>query len=217
MTMKRHVVITGTGRAGTTFLIQLLTELGLDTGIGDPWSSAGFDDTCKAGWEWNIYSPNAPYIIKSPSYCTYLEEMLASGQVRIEHVFVPIRDLFSAAESRRNVQRRSGQAAQAAVNGGHFGTAPAEEQEAVLAQIFHHLFETLAAWDVPHTLLSFPRIVNDRQYLFRKLAPLLRDVDYRDFAQAFARIARPQWVNCFASDGVQRPAPNVTHKPPKAS
>ena len=30
-----HVVISGTGRAGTTFLVQLLTHLGLDTGF-DP-------------------------------------------------------------------------------------------------------------------------------------------------------------------------------------
>jgi ABC-type uncharacterized transport system YnjBCD substrate-binding protein len=215
--MKRHIVITGTGRAGTTFLMQLLTELGLDTGIGDPWSPAGFDADCKAGWEWNIYSPDAPYIIKSPSYCTYLEEMLASGQVRIEHVFVPIRDLFSAAESRRNIQQRSGKAAQAAVNGGHFGDAPAKEQEAILAQIFHHLFETLAAWDVPHTLLSFPRIVNDPQYLFRKLAPLLRGIEYRDFEQAFTRIARPDWVSHFAADSAQRQTPGATRKLPETS
>lgn len=215
--MKRHIVITGTGRAGTTFLMQLLTELGLDTGIGDPWSPVGFNADCKAGWEWNIYAADAPYIIKSPSYCTYLEEMLASGRVRIEHVFVPIRDLFSAAESRRNIQQRSGKVAQAAVNGGHFGDAPAEAQEAVLAQIFHHLFETLAAWDVPHTLLSFPRIVDDPQYLFRKLAPLLRDVKYQDFEQAFTRIARPDWVSHFAADAAQRQMPGATRKPPEAS
>ena len=30
---QHHVIITGTGRSGTTLLIQLLTELGLDTGF----------------------------------------------------------------------------------------------------------------------------------------------------------------------------------------
>lgn len=30
---KHHIIISGTGRAGTTFLVQLLTELELDTGF----------------------------------------------------------------------------------------------------------------------------------------------------------------------------------------
>ena len=34
MTPRRHVVITGTGRAGTSFLVELLTHLGLETGFG---------------------------------------------------------------------------------------------------------------------------------------------------------------------------------------
>jgi hypothetical protein len=31
--MKRHILISGTGRAGTTFLVQLFTALGFDTGF----------------------------------------------------------------------------------------------------------------------------------------------------------------------------------------
>ena len=30
---RRHLVITGVGRSGTTFLVELLTGLGLDTGF----------------------------------------------------------------------------------------------------------------------------------------------------------------------------------------
>ena len=33
LTPRHHVIITGTGRAGTTFLMELLTNLGLDTGF----------------------------------------------------------------------------------------------------------------------------------------------------------------------------------------
>ena len=32
MNCEHKVIITGTGRVGTTFLVHLLTELGLDTG-----------------------------------------------------------------------------------------------------------------------------------------------------------------------------------------
>ena len=33
---KRHLIISGTGRAGTTFLVQLLTVLKRDTGFASP-------------------------------------------------------------------------------------------------------------------------------------------------------------------------------------
>lgn len=32
---KRHIIISGTGRAGATFLVQLFTALGIDTGFTD--------------------------------------------------------------------------------------------------------------------------------------------------------------------------------------
>ncbi|MGO8710482.1 MAG: hypothetical protein ACLQUZ_00180 [Rhizomicrobium sp.] len=35
---RHHVIISGTGRAGTTFLVQLLTALKLDTGYYNPTS-----------------------------------------------------------------------------------------------------------------------------------------------------------------------------------
>ena len=36
MHLKRHTAISGTGRAGTTFLISLFHELGLDVGNINP-------------------------------------------------------------------------------------------------------------------------------------------------------------------------------------
>jgi hypothetical protein len=78
--IRSHVVITGTGRAGTTFLVQLLTCLGLDTGfdintmevlptartahIG----SMGLSPIARAGLEMDIRHAQAPYIVKSPFF-----------------------------------------------------------------------------------------------------------------------------------------------------
>jgi hypothetical protein len=67
---KRHVIISGTGRAGTTFLVQLLTELGLDTGLTD--SHTDIFENCNAGMEKDLREPDAPYIVKSPFLCDYL-------------------------------------------------------------------------------------------------------------------------------------------------
>ena len=73
-TMKHHVIISGTGRAGTTFLVQLLTALGLDTGFDSP--TSGIFENCRAGMEWDLRHPNAPYIIKNPWLCDYLHEIM---------------------------------------------------------------------------------------------------------------------------------------------
>src|SRR5436309_11606939 len=98
---KHHLIISGTGRTGTTFLVQLLTELGLDTGFAD--SRSEIFSNCNAGMELDIRRPDAPYIIKTPRLCNYLDEVLQSGQVIIDHAIIPMRDLYSAAQSRRDV------------------------------------------------------------------------------------------------------------------
>jgi hypothetical protein len=43
MNAKSHILISGTGRAGTTFLVELPTELGFDTGKGH------YNENCHAG------------------------------------------------------------------------------------------------------------------------------------------------------------------------
>jgi hypothetical protein len=80
---RRHIIITGTGRAGTTLLVQLLTVVGLDTGFSDV--TADVDPNCNAGMEWDLRNPNAPYIVKSPWMCDYLDDLLDQGEVTIDY------------------------------------------------------------------------------------------------------------------------------------
>ena len=61
------VIITGTGRAGTTFLVRLLTELGLDTGYTRRNWSRDYFTHCDAGLEHDLAGPDAPYIVKNPA------------------------------------------------------------------------------------------------------------------------------------------------------
>jgi hypothetical protein len=98
---KHHIIISGTGRAGTTFLIQLFTVLGFHTGFTD--LTSAISSTCNAGMECDISSADAPYIIKSPWLCDYLDDVLEGTDIVIDHAIIPIRHLYSAAESRRDV------------------------------------------------------------------------------------------------------------------
>jgi hypothetical protein len=195
---RRHIIITGTGRAGTTLLVQLLTVLGLDTGFSDV--TADVDPNCNAGMEWDLRNPNAPYIVKSPWMCDYLDDLLDQGEVTIDHAIIPVRDLYQAAESRREVTRRN-----AAVDapGGLWHTNSPDEQEMILLEQLYKIIHTIAKRDIPLTLLHFPRLINDPEYLFRKLKFLFETIDYSLFVSQFQTVVRPELAHDFRREATR--------------
>jgi hypothetical protein len=186
------IIITGTGRAGTTFLVRLLTELGQPTGYTrDNWQEDYFSH-CAAGLEHDIADPESPYIVKNPELCSTLSAILARGDIVIDHAIVPLRELEAAALSRIRIGGANGE-----VPGGLVGTSDPERQKAILAERFHELVHTLVAHEIPHTFLLFPRFVQDADYAFEHLRPLLSGIDPGQFRAAFARTADPSLVHTF--------------------
>lgn len=197
---KHHLVITGTGRAGTTFLIQLYTLLGLPTGFSSP--SEAIYENCNAGMERDIQRADAPYILKSPQLCDYLDELLERGDIVVDHAIVPVRDLYSAAESRRAVNRRSDPSLythQSGIPGGLWHTTSPEHQETALTTQLYKLVFTLAKRDIPTTLLHFPRFIHDPEYLYAKLRETLIGIEYERFLTAFRQVAHPELVHEFVA------------------
>lgn len=193
---RHHLVISGVGRSGTTFLVQLFTALGQDTGFQDPFS--GVLPNCNAGMELDIRQPAAPYVIKSPWLCDTLDDALETGDLVIDHALIPMRELVSAARSRIDVTRRTDRGAfPADVPGGLWHTDDPAQQEEVLARQLYKLMHTLAKRDIPTTLLLFPRLVRDEAYLWEKISFALRRVTRRRFRRAFLEISRPQLVHDF--------------------
>ena len=195
--IRHHVIITGTGRAGTSFLVYLLTHLGLDTGYQA--ESIELPAAERAGFEVDIREPCSRYIVKSPWICEYIDEVLTNPLIRIDHVIVPVRSFSAAAASRAYVQEYlTGSAdGEALVPGGLWGTAQAGEQEIVLRNRFTSLMEGLVRHDVPITFLWYPRHVQDAAYLYKKLAFLLGGRDFASFLDVFERVRRPEWVHHF--------------------
>ena len=183
------VIITGTGRAGTTLLVQILTDLGLDTGYT---SEAKGDPLTKGGLEKDITRPDAPRIVKSPYLSWQLGDLMDSGTVAIDHVIVPIRDLDVAAASR---VRSTKYGTNLRTRGGLFGTAKATKQRDVLAQFEYELFFTIARLDLPHTLLHFPRLAQDWEYTYRKLSFLAPDVGAERWKSVIEARYQPTWVH----------------------
>lgn len=194
---KHHIIISGTGRAGTTFLIQLFTALGLHTGFTD-FTSAVFSN-CHAGMEWDIREVDAPYIIKNPWLCDYLDDVIEDMGIVIDHAIIPVRHLYSAAESRRDVVRRSGDTLSTeGVPGGLWHTNNPEQQEAVLTHQLYKIIYTLAKRDIPLTLLYFPKFIHEAEYLYRKLKFMLDEISYEEFLEKFQQVVQPELVHDFS-------------------
>lgn len=202
----RHVVISGTGRCGTSFLVELLTHLGLDTGFRPETLERRKSKLARAGLEKDIRKPGAPYIVKSPWFCEYVGEVITRDDILVEHVFIPMRELRAAAESRRFVtaqsvrsmpfwKRLQFQIFPWALPGGV--TVEASRQETELLLSHYRLTAALSKTVIPVTLMRFPRIVHDEQYLFDKLGPILDGISFTAFQEAFRRVARPDLVHSF--------------------
>jgi len=199
---EHKVIITGTGRTGTTFLVRLLTELGLDTGITQKNWEKKFYPEANAGLEFDLLDPVTPYIVKNPALCETLPAALATGRFIIDHAYIPIRELGDAAASRIR-------------NGGQHGSAPGglwktddpSQQRAVLAEDFHRLVHVLVEREIPFTFLHFPRLVEDPVYAYRQLAYLVQGVPWDAFHAAFARIADRRMVHDYSSGAPPPPAP----------
>ena len=193
-----HVLITGTGRTGTTFLVQLLTNLGLDTGYTR--QNMTLFEYARAGLEHNVAHKNAPYIVKDPWFCDYAEEVLERDDIQIEHVFIPMRDLHAAAESRRYVVKNTPSKTAlrpSQIPGGLWHTDNENEQEYVLLQQIYKLSLALSNATIPLTLLRYPKITKDCPYLYEKLKPILGEIGSSQFDSVFKETVRSDLVHSF--------------------
>jgi len=171
----RKIIIAGTGRAGTTFLVAVLSDLGLDTGFRP---GVGLDGV-SGGLERSIGTRDTPRIVKSPGLSTRLGKLLDDKVVELEHVIIPMRDLDIAAASRVRV---AGYGRFLGVRGGFTGTRSASRQRYVLASMLAELIWAITRHDVPHTFLEFPRFTYDWEYTHEKLGfldPTLTADDFR--------------------------------------
>jgi|HubBroStandDraft_2_1064218.scaffolds.fasta_scaffold194683_1 hypothetical protein len=187
------VIITGTGRAGTTFLVRLFTELGLDTGYTRRNWTRDYFTHCDAGLEHDLAGAGTPYIVKNPALCETLKSILAEGRVLVDHAIIPIRDLEAAALSRIRVG-----GANESVPGGLLKNASPDLQKAVMAEMFHELVHTLVVHDIPHTFLLFPRFACDPDYAYARLRPMLSHIPIETFREAFTQVSNPALIHDFS-------------------
>ena len=196
---ERHLIIAGTGRAGTSFLVRYLTELGLDTTLARNGERAGWDSEANAGLENLLFSgADLPYVVKSPWIGEYIDQVLNEKQFKIDAFIVPVRDLVEAAASRVVLEQRAihqhnpwmadqldrtwetyGHTA-----GGLVYSLNPLDQARLLAVQFHQLVLKVAEAGIPLVFPVFPRIASDWDYLHKCLQPILPPEITEDLARA---------------------------------
>ena len=168
------VIITGPGRAGTSFLVQLLTRLGEDTGF-EP-GREPFSDELRAGCEQRIIVDltdgevtreriaAAPRVLKSPDWSFALKGLVRAGWIDVAHVIIPFREFEASAASRLSVglDWMCVQTDDAA--------AKLADQANIHGLAFGRALEACLICGLPYTVLMFPRLVEDAGYLFDGLS-----------------------------------------------
>jgi hypothetical protein len=207
--MRSHTIIAGTGRAGTTFLVHLLTALNVDTGFSLDEIPRLIDPRSHAGLEWDPRQPNAPYLVKSPSFYLWAKEVFENPDISIDHVFIPIRDMTQATLSRISVANLSknddSDALPIDVPGGLVDTDSPKAQGNILSDQLIDLLLEVARHNIPVTLIHFPTSLYDSEYLFKKLKPILAKINYEEFQKQFDLIADPGLVSQFPSTLTKEP------------
>ncbi|WP_146756374.1 hypothetical protein [Burkholderia cepacia] len=204
--LKRHLLIAGTGRAGTSFLVQYLAACGLDTHLArNP--ADRLDENANAGLE-DFPASNAdlPYVIKSPWLYEFVDELLAREDIRVDAVIIPMRDLVEATSSRvaNELRARLGlEGLPGELTRWHtWGSTPGGvvyslnplDQARLLSMGFHHVIHACVKKGVPLVFLEFPRFITDGEYLYEQLRPILTGIDLPTAMLAHTRTAQPDKV-----------------------
>lgn len=183
------ILITGTGRCGTTFLIHLYTYLGYKTG----WSREECDAELhkikglRGGIEHGVGGERAEKakVIKNPYFLFQREEVFK--KYNIEKIVLPIRDLDAASKSREHQSESLD-----SLHGGFtHGVDNIQDQSTINARGVYNFIEFVTKKEIELIIISFPRIINDPEYLYRKL---FNGIPYEKFLIEFNSLANPEFV-----------------------
>jgi hypothetical protein len=185
---KGKIIITGTGRAGTSFLMVLLTRLGQDTGY-KPYIE-DFNEKIRAGCEYKIFSTDikrqqkllnsAPRILKHPKFSYKLGPMLKKNLIKVDHIIVPVRNIKDAAKSRQKA-------------GLSWKIKGLASQEQVLAWALGKITETALEYNLPITYIKYPKLIQDPDYCYSQLSTVFK-LNRKKFNKVFANLAGAETV-----------------------
>lgn len=167
--MTSKVVITGTGRCGTSFLMQLLSNCGINTGYTAKQAKIAIEriDGLNGGIEHDVSMKliKQSEYIKNPQWVDVDKFKELEECVNIRRVFIPIRDLEATAKSRELMTKQT----HGGYGGFWRGANNVNDQKNVNARLIYNLVNYLVDKGIRFNFISFEKMMKDSFYLFRKL------------------------------------------------
>lgn len=174
------ILITGTGRCGTTFLIKLFSFLGFNTGYNRDNYHLSISNNCNSGMERN-YTENY-YILKNPIFIQNIETIVKDKSITIKKVIIPIRDLNISAKSRVKHGKN---------NGGLWCADDEFSQINFYKDILTNYLFISTKYDINTIFIDFDKMISDKTYLFNKLKNILeeKNIGFDDFLLVYDEVS----------------------------
>ena len=174
------VLITGTGRCGTTFLIKLFSFLGFNTGYNKDNYNLSIFPNCNSGME-RKYEEDY-YILKNPTFMSDIEKIIQDKSITIKNVIIPIRDLNISAKSRVKHGYE---------NGGLWCANDELSQINFYKNILTNYIFISTKYDINTIFIDFDRMINDKTYFFFKLKIILdeKNIGLDDFSLIYDEVS----------------------------
>lgn len=178
---REAILITGTGRCGTTFLMKIFVFLKFESMYNEANYRNHLSAICQAGLESteveNVYVQKNPVFMNAMQW---VNRAVCNFGRRIQVVIIPIRKFSDAAASRAHYGSGAG---------GLWGARDVETQKLFFASVMAEYIQFVVANDVKTKFLDFNRMVSRPDYLFEQLADVFssHNVSYDEFLAAYNR------------------------------
>ena len=187
MNEKEKILITGTGRCGTTFLTLIFSYLKQGTGFGENAETLLYTN-CNSGLEHQSII-NRERISKNPLYLRSLKQSLINNpelKKYIRCIIIPIRDYEQCAKSReRHGLNKPG--------GLHGGCQNKKDQFLYDITSLAIYLKTMVEYNIDTLFLNFDQMIENPEYLFNKINHLfINNVTYDKFLVAYRKASDQQ-------------------------
>lgn len=181
--LKSHIIIYGPGRCGTTFLWELLNELGFETGREKEFFRKYSDELDRGE------SIDHPLVLKGTAgLARNLHKYLVRSNIRVGHIFLCVRALEPMLKS--HIKKKRGHGIYRKMSDKQLEKHLREELPATIGA------GLINALPYSYTIAKFPDIAESSRYAYEVLKPVLssdqEDLDY--FNTAHSRAVKPELI-----------------------
>lgn len=173
------ILITGTGRSGTTFLIKIFSFLNFDTGYTKHNYKDFIHKNCNSGME-RSFQENY-YILKNPTFIIDMKKIIKDKNIKIKYVIIPIRNLKASAISRVKNDRGKG---------GLWNATNLQTQIQYYKDILSEYIYLMTKYDINTIFINFEKMINNKQYLYDKLKIILdeKNINFEYFSNIYDEV-----------------------------